>query len=70
MLLLDRQRWLKVLYWTFWINTWHDRLYENYIYGDKVCRPLTTQAEALMSETQLQAAVLAEAAYLVKSPIF
>lgn len=41
MLLLDRQRWLKVLYWTFWINTWHDQLYENCIYGDKVSMPLT-----------------------------
>lgn len=35
MVLLDRQRWLKVLYWTFWINTWHQQLYYHVIHGDK-----------------------------------
>lgn len=36
MLLLDRGRWLVVLQWAFWINTWHEQLYYRVIHGDKV----------------------------------
>ena len=36
MVLLDRHRWLEVLHWTFWVNTWHQQLYYRVIYGDKV----------------------------------
>jgi len=44
MVLLDRQRWLKVLYWTFWINTWHQQLYYHVIHGDKVREACTQDA--------------------------
>ncbi|WIA36793.1 hypothetical protein OEZ86_008048 [Tetradesmus obliquus] len=35
MLLLDRARWLSVLHWVLWVNTWHDRLYYRHLHGDK-----------------------------------
>jgi hypothetical protein len=28
-------RWLSVLHWVFWVNTWHDRLYYKLLHGDK-----------------------------------
>jgi hypothetical protein len=36
MLLIDRSRWLAVLQWALWINTWHEQLYYRVIHGDKV----------------------------------
>lgn len=36
MVLLDRRRWLKVLYLTFYINTYHKQLYYRVVHGDKV----------------------------------
>ncbi|WIA33900.1 hypothetical protein OEZ86_006999 [Tetradesmus obliquus] len=34
MLLLDRPRWLSVLHWVFWINSWHEKV-GGHLYGDK-----------------------------------
>jgi hypothetical protein len=34
-LLPCRVRWLPVLHWVFWVNTWHDRLYYKLLHGDK-----------------------------------
>jgi hypothetical protein len=34
-LLPCRVRWLSVLHWVFWVNTWHDRLYYKLLHGDK-----------------------------------
>jgi hypothetical protein len=28
-------RWLAVLHWVFWVNTWHDALYYKLLHGDK-----------------------------------
>lgn len=36
MLLMDWGRWLAVLQWALWINTWHEELYYRVIHGDKV----------------------------------
>jgi hypothetical protein len=36
MLAIDRRRWLAVLHWVLWVNSWHDRLYFRLIHGDKV----------------------------------
>jgi hypothetical protein len=35
LLVCCRVRWLAVLHWVFWINTWHDRLYYKLLHGDK-----------------------------------
>jgi hypothetical protein len=35
LLLPCRVRWLSVLHWVFWVNTWHDRLYYKLLHGDK-----------------------------------
>lgn len=34
-LLINRHRWLAALHWVMWINTWHERVYQRFIHGDK-----------------------------------